>query len=594
MKTHPIFTLLFWSLFWNFHAKAQIDLPIGEEINIVIEDLTSQEVKDNPEQIKYFISCKPPRSYNTITRQVLIKPDPHLYPNLKPIYEIQEVPVLVKEAYTEIIAYPPIFETVEDSVVIQEAYIGEPTFENIREKVEVSPVIVEWKVVEGQNASNYYTDEQDPESCQVVYYQKTKAEFKEFTRRVPQSQGMTVLVGPITKAKYKKISRKILKEPSNLKAINWPAEYKTEEQKVLVGYKSNGKPVPPSYISIDEEVFDDSFLSLAWEDYEYVDPLREKALYIYIKKVQQALKTRGYYKGEVNGIIKQTFLNKNANPAIKNFESQNEMYPGVVEFVSSATVLTLGLKMVTFKINTIPDYKCNTCYIKIPNYHEEIIEEVWEDQIITPSAQEYPNMEPVYSTKREHSKINHPASIEAIIEPTVFKTIRDSVIVQQASKYKGIYQTIDKQVLIRPKTDEWVKKSLANDKQTSEISSVSISALPDSVQVHPNLENATIVCLEKVPAQYQTIQQRILVAVKDSHTVVNSPAEYHYFERDIQLLNARFEFHEVPTIFAKKQKVKVIKGYKNGEEEIPTQSQKVLVKKRKFKNRRGTAWQVID
>lgn len=229
---------------------------------------------------KCFISCMPPQEYKTITRQVLVQPDAQLYPNLQPIYETQAMEVLFKEAYTEIIASPPVFETVQDTIVVQRAYAGNARFEPRTQRIEVSPETGQWVFKNPKNGQSSSGDQarKNPKNCKVVCWEKVPAQYETIAKQVSTvsftSYDKNGKPYPKKKypAKYKYIERKVLKEAASLKIINWSAEYKTEEQEVVVGYKSNGVLVPPTYTTIEEQVAvdgsgEENFLSPIWESF---------------------------------------------------------------------------------------------------------------------------------------------------------------------------------------------------------------------------------------------------------------------------------------------------------------------------------------
>lgn len=254
---------------------------------------------------KCFMSCMPVQEYQTIERQVLAKPDANLYPNLEPVYEPQEVEVLVREAYTEIIVTPPVFETVQDTILVQEAYTGQASFDTITERIRVSPVTGEWVIKGSDNPciNTRYKEGQTPETCQIVCWNRIRPEYKTVTKKLLKTEPYPSYSRNKAADQYQYLERKVLKEVASLKIINWSAEYRTEERLIVVGYKNNDALIPPTYITVKEQIpvdgFDESkFLSPIWE-LSICDTKIDGNL---VKKLQAALKEKGYYDGPINGI----------------------------------------------------------------------------------------------------------------------------------------------------------------------------------------------------------------------------------------------------------------------------------------------------
>lgn len=151
------------------------------------------------------------------------------------------------------------------------------------------------------------------------------------------------------------------------------------------------------------------------------------------------------------------------------------------------------------------------------------------------------------------------ASIELITIPPVYKTISEDVLIKEASNIlKEQYENIVENVMVQPAYGEWLK----------------IDVDPNCFS--PNPEDCYIMRWQEVPADYDTISQKILTQV--SNTDQEIPAEYVTLSKRIMVEPARVVEREIPAEYKTVKKRVLINPAKTEEILIPAEYKTVQEK----------------
>ncbi len=136
----------------------------------------------------------------------------------------------------------------------------------------------------------------------------------------------------------------------------------------------------------------------------------------------------------------------------------------------------------------------------------------------------------VYETSSEEVLIKE-ASTKLVVVPAEYETVTEQVLIKEAStkivQKTPKYQTTTERIMVSPEHGKWVKK-----KRT-----------PSCFSSNP--EDCYVMCWEKIPAKYKTVEKRVLV---DSGTseIVEIPAQYKTIQKRVLRSPASTKIVEIP------------------------------------------------
>ena len=190
-----------------------------------------------------------PATYKTITKQVVAKPAMTKRVKTPPVYKTVQVQELVAPATTKTIPVPA-------------------TYKTVTQKKKVADGQYYWTDASGKNAPTRATNQ-----CNKICLTVEPAQYKKVAKRVVAKPATTRKV--TTPPKYTTVRVKKLVQPASEKRVTIPAKYKTvtKKKKIAEGYTKWVPVVCKS--SMDSAT---------------------------IRRVQQALKSQGYYSGPIDGI----------------------------------------------------------------------------------------------------------------------------------------------------------------------------------------------------------------------------------------------------------------------------------------------------
>ncbi|HHH19583.1 MAG TPA: peptidoglycan-binding protein, partial [Campylobacterales bacterium] len=199
-----------------------------------------------------------------------------------PVYKIVKIQELVSPATTKTIPVPATYKTVS-----QKKKVGNGSYS--------------WSDASGKNASSRATNQ-----CNRICLTAEPAQYNKVAKRVVAKPAATRKV--TTPAKYTTVKVKKLIQPASEKRVAIPATYKTvtKKKKIAEGYAKWVPVVCKSSMNTTT-----------------------------IRKVQEALKSQGYYKGPIDGV-----WGAESRSATRAYQKANGL---PVAGLSVATMESLGL-----------------------------------------------------------------------------------------------------------------------------------------------------------------------------------------------------------------------------------------------------------
>jgi hypothetical protein len=190
-------------------------------------------------------------------------------------YDYKEVTEIDRESYKKKIQIPAMYEYVYDTTIIRSASkkleVVPESYVTVVETVMVAPPTTKW--VTGKRDPNCLSD--NPADCKVVCLVE-----------VP--------------AKYTTYSRRILETPSYTREINIPAEIRISTRKVLkAAAREDEYEVPATYKTVMKRVVSKKGGYTEWKEILCADQCNADL----IRKVQQALTSKGYDPGPADGVM---------------------------------------------------------------------------------------------------------------------------------------------------------------------------------------------------------------------------------------------------------------------------------------------------
>ncbi len=169
--------------------------------------------------------------------------------------------VLVKEASERIVPVPATYKTVTEKILVSpasERLVTIPAkYTTVTEKVQIAPATTTWK--KGNRARNANVcstgdcEQVRGATGEVMCLVNTPAKYRTVTRKVVKTPATTKSV-PVA-AVYKTITKKVVATPATTKTVTIPAVYKTVKVKTLVSPATTKRtPIPPVYKTITKKV----------------------------------------------------------------------------------------------------------------------------------------------------------------------------------------------------------------------------------------------------------------------------------------------------------------------------------------------------
>jgi hypothetical protein len=249
----------------------------------------------NAEPGQCFTRVYVPASYTTETEEILKKEAAETIEVTLPEFETITEEVLIKEESEEIEVVPPSFKEVEEQVLIkpetEELVVIPAQYKQVEEQVLVKPGTSTWQTDCGPIQKISQT------TGETLCLIEVPAEYRTIQKRVLESPARTEVV---TKpAEYMTITKMVVDSPASTRKVTVPAEYKTVEVRKLVEpAKEIRNPIPEEFETVTKTV-KSADARVEWRQILCAANVTDEM----VRRVQQALKERGLYRGPVDGAI---------------------------------------------------------------------------------------------------------------------------------------------------------------------------------------------------------------------------------------------------------------------------------------------------
>lgn len=303
---------------------------------VTFAQVSEAEILDNtpPQPSEYgkcYAKCKIPAKYETTTRQVLVSGGTTNTKTVPAKYETVTERVMVKEGSVKYKYIPAKYETVTQQVLAKEGsckVVYTPAqYTTTTNKRLVKEAYGQW--VRKPKAAGCVSE--NPEDCYVLCWEEVAAQYEYDVDQVLVSSESydTVYADPVYKTikvqrvvepartvqeeippVYKDITRKVLVQCEGVMTTTTPAKYKTVKDRVMVS---------PEGVTDWVEVVCNRDINLGM-----------------VSQVQQALNSRGYDAGSVDGV-----MGARTKAALIKFQTDNSLPTGNLNI---ATMKALGLK----------------------------------------------------------------------------------------------------------------------------------------------------------------------------------------------------------------------------------------------------------
>ncbi len=180
---------------------------------------------------KCYAKCLIQNQYETVTEQIVLKEASTKLEVIPAVYETIEEQLLVKEAHKIAEIKPARFTTKTEQLLIKEPakrleYIP-PVFETVSEQVLIMPALNTW--VEKRGTRSCLSA--NPKDCEMWCLVETPAKYKTVSKQVLKKPAETREIS--IPAEYRTVSRQVLESPMQIVEREVPAKYRTVRKNVL-------------------------------------------------------------------------------------------------------------------------------------------------------------------------------------------------------------------------------------------------------------------------------------------------------------------------------------------------------------------------
>ena len=272
-----------------------------------------------------------PPVYETKTKSVLAKEASESIRVTAPTYENMHERILVKEASTTLKVIPARYDWVEERVLVKEASerleVIPAQYETIEERLLVRPASTTWKKGRGP------IEKVDHMTGEIMCLVETPAEYKTVrTQKLiskPTTRKITI------PEEYKIVKKRVMVEGPKTEEIEIPAVYENVQVRKMVAAAGEQRvEIPATYKNVSERhlVADGrlEWKAILCETNTTADIVR---------KLQNALATKGYNPGKIDGIVgKQTMR------AVTRYQTENSLPSGklTIETLRRLNVVAAG------------------------------------------------------------------------------------------------------------------------------------------------------------------------------------------------------------------------------------------------------------
>jgi len=286
------------------------------------------DLPPNPEAGECYARVYVKPQIATTTKKLLVKEASESIRVIPEQYAPATEKVLVEEATEKVVIVPAEYGVKTEKVLVAPAktrLVEVPAvYNNVTEKVLVHPARKIWKQGVGP------IQRVDSATGEIMCLVEEPAVYKTITKRVVASPASTKKV--TIPAQYKTVTRKVVVKPAMTRRVVVPAKYDVVNVTKLVKAAQEVRvPVPAQYKTVTEE--------------KIVSPGRAEWRSILcetnssprkIREIQSALASRGFYKGQIDGIIGSQTMT-----TVNNYQASNNLPKD--QYLNVKTLRSLGV-----------------------------------------------------------------------------------------------------------------------------------------------------------------------------------------------------------------------------------------------------------
>jgi len=284
---------------------------------------------DNPEPGKCYQKVVQPAQYRSVSEKVLVKPEGFKVKTIPAKFAMADDSVVVQEAVEKSIVVPATYKWIKEKVKVEdEKRILNPIparYKTVAKKIQTKPEGYAW--VKGSGP----VQKVDSSTGEIMCYKKVPAQYKTVQERVLVSEAS--VDEKIIPARYSFVKKKVLDQPERIVKKQIPEVRRTiKVRKMIDEPKEIQVKVPAVYNTVMRK----ELVSPAVSKWSSI-LCRTNASRGKIAEVQKELKSAGFYKGPLDGII-----GSGTNAAVLSFQrSKGLMTGGLTE----ETMSKLGVSL---------------------------------------------------------------------------------------------------------------------------------------------------------------------------------------------------------------------------------------------------------
>jgi len=305
---------------YNDKQIAALKAAIKEAKNrTIVKEVAGKDALFPPNKVpgKCYARVLTPAKYDLVTEKVLAQDASERLQVIPAKYKWVSKKVLIKEASEKIVPVAPTYKTMKVKVRVSEAgekIISVPAvYTTVKEKILVSKAHTAWRKGRGP------IEKMDNATCEILCLVNIPAKYKIVTKKVLKTPATTKVV-PVP-AVYKTVEKRILATPATTKIVTIPAQYKTIRVKELLKEAVVKRTtIPEQYRSVKRKV-KVSDATLKWQEIA----CKKNMTQTNIRSLQKQLKHAGFNPGPIDGI-----MGWRTKSALHKFQKSNGLSTGAL------------------------------------------------------------------------------------------------------------------------------------------------------------------------------------------------------------------------------------------------------------------------
>lgn len=270
-----------------------------------------------------------PATYQSVQKKVLVHEPTERVEVIPARYEWTEQRVLVKEESVQAKLVPARHEWKTEQVLVRESseqLVEIPaTYKTVSEQVMVKPAYTTWKKGRGP------IERIDNSTGEIMCLVDVPAQYKTVSRQVEVTPARTSK--RVIPAEYKTVKRLVMVEEPRMTTVTIPAEYNVVKVKKLASQAEEKRYTIPAVYSTITEQSKVSDSRMEWRSILCETNTTPGV----VKRIQAALKQKGYNPGQIDGVIGHETL-----AALKTYQRDSRLAEGQLTI---KTMESLGVSL---------------------------------------------------------------------------------------------------------------------------------------------------------------------------------------------------------------------------------------------------------